>query len=80
MHIDWDAAAIIFDRDTIVAEYDYVNLGAETRERFVNGIIDYLADQVMEPALGGITDVHARASAHRLEPFENLDRLGAVSV
>ena len=43
-------------------------------QRLVDGVVDDLADQVVQAALAGGADVHARALAHRLEALEHLDR------
>jgi hypothetical protein len=51
-----------------------------TRQRFVDGVVDDLGNQMMKSALGGVADIHAGAFADRLETFENPDRLGAVTV
>ena len=50
-----------------------------TRERLVDRVVDDLPDEVVQAASTGGTDVHARALAHRLESFENVDVLGVVA-
>jgi len=40
----------------------------------VDRVVDDLPDQVVQAALAGGPDVHARALADRLEPLEHLDR------
>ena len=47
-------------------------------QRLVDRVVDDLPDQVVQPALTGRTDVHARALAHRLEALEHLDGGGVV--
>ena len=80
MHVDRDAAAVVLDRNAIVAQNDDIDLGAKSGQRLIDRVVDDLGDQMMQPALGGVTDVHAGAFANRLETFENLDRIGAVTV
>ena len=80
MHIDRDAAAVILDRNSIVAQNDDVDFGAETGERFIDRVVDDLGNEMMQAALGGVADIHAGAFANRLETFENLDGLGAIAV
>ena len=46
--------------------------------RLVDGVVDDLPDEVVEAGQAGGADVHARALAHRVEPLEDLDVLGAV--
>ena len=79
MHIDRNAAAVILDRDPIVAQDDDVDFGAEAGERLVDRVVDDLGDQMMQSALGGVADIHAGALAYRLETLENPDRFGAVT-
>ena len=59
---------------------DDVDFGAETGQRFVDGVVDDLGDEMMQAALGGVADVHSGAFANRFESFENLDGLGAIAV
>ena len=80
MHIDRDAAAVVLDRDLVVAQDDDVDLVAVTSQRLVDRVVDDLVDQVMQSALGGVADIHSGALAYRLETLENPDRLGAVTV
>ena len=80
MHIDGDAAAVILDRDLIVAQDDDVDLVAVASQRLVDRVVDDLVDQVMQSALGGVADIHSGALAYRLETLEYPNRLGAVTV
>ena len=43
------------------------------RKRLVDGVIHNFVDEVMQAARGRGADIHARALAHRLKPFEHLD-------
>ena len=54
--------------------------GGEARHRLVHGVVDHLGEEVMQRLLVGAADVHARAAAHRLEAFEDLDIGGRVVV
>ena len=47
-------------------------------ERLVDGVVDDLVDEVVEPAGPGRPDVHARPLANRFEALENLDVISAV--
>ena len=47
-------------------------------QRLVDGVVDDLADQVVQTALTGGPDVHTGALADRVEPFEHLDRARVV--
>jgi len=45
----------------------------------VDAVVDDLIDHVMQPrAVIGIPDIHAGALAHRIQAFENLDRIRAI--
>ena len=48
------------------------------RERFVDRVGHPLVDKMMQPVLGGGSDVHAWTPAHRFEPFEDLNGIRAV--
>ena len=80
MHIDRNSAAVVLDRNPIVAQNYDVDLRAVTGQRFVDRVVDDLIDEMMQPALGGVADVHPGAFANRFETFENLDGLGAIAV
>ena len=49
------------------------------RQAIVDGVVDNLPDQVMEPILVDTADVHRRPHAYRLEPLEYADVLGIVA-
>jgi hypothetical protein len=80
MHVDWNSAAVVLDRNPIVAQNYGVDLGTETGQRFIDGVVDDLSDEMMQAALGGVADVHSGALANCFESFENLDGLGAIAV
>ena len=48
-------------------------------QRLVDGVVDHLVDHVVQArAVVGVADIHARALAHRIEPLQHLDAVGAV--
>ena len=53
---------------------------AEAGKRLVDGVVDNFVDEVVQAALVRRADVHSRAAAHRLEPFENLDLAFVVMI
>jgi hypothetical protein len=73
------AAAIVAHRaGTIGIERDG-HCGRVAGERLVDCIVDDLVDHVMQArAVIGVADIHAGALAHRVQPLEDLDRLGIV--
>src|SRR5690606_36243928 len=72
--VDGDAAAVVGDGDrpAVLVEGDLDERG-EPVGRLVDGVVDDLPDEVVEAGLPGASDVHARALADGLEPFEDLD-------
>ena len=80
MHIDRNSAAVVLDRNPIVAQNHDVDFRAVTGQRFVDRVVHDLIDEMMQPALGGVADVHAGPFANRFETFEYLDGLGAIAV
>jgi hypothetical protein len=77
--VDRDAATVVDDADAAVAEQRDLDRVAVARERLVDGVVDDLVDQVVQATFAGGADVHARAFADRLEPFEDRDRTRVVS-
>ena len=73
LNADRNAAAVVGDVDDVAGLYDDVDAVAEPRERLIDGVVDNLIHEVMQPAHTGRADIHARALADRFEPFEHLD-------
>ena len=73
-----DAAAVVLDPDAAVGLERQHDPVAVAGQRLVDRVVDDLPDQVVEAALTGGADVHARALADRLEALEDLDRGGVV--
>ncbi len=80
VEIDWDATAVIDDRDRVVDVNRHVDLVAEAGQRFVNRVVDNLVDEMMQTRRTRRTDVHRRPFANGLESFEYFDLVGAVVV
>ena len=78
--IDRNAAAVVDDRHRVVDVDRDVDLVAEPGERLVDRVVDDFVDEMVQPRDAGRADVHGGALAHRLEPFEDLDLVGAVFV
>jgi hypothetical protein len=77
--VDRDAAAVVGYGDLIVgAELD-LDAGRVAGHRLVHGVVQQFARQMVHGALVAAADVHAGASAHRLEAFQDLDVLGRVT-
>ena len=76
--VDGDAAAVVDDRDRVVGVDLDVDLAAVAGERLIDRVVDHLVDEVMQAAGPGRADVHARALADSLEPFQDGDVLCVV--
>ena len=68
-----NAAAIVAHGHLAVFVDDDLDAVAVAGQRLVDAVVDDLVDQVMQAALVGRADVHARPAAHSLQPFQNLD-------
>ena len=73
----WPAASRALDDAPEQRAGDRVGV---TCERLVDRVVDHFVDQMVQAALTGRADVHARALTHRLEPLEHLDVVGSVTV
>ena len=51
---------------------------AVASQRFINGVVHDLVDQMMQTALTGGADIHTGALAHCLQAFQDLDLAGVV--
>ena len=78
VRVDRDAAAVVVDAAAAVGQQRDVDAGAVAGHRLVDGVVDDLPDEVVQPGQAGRADVHAGALADRIEALENLDVLGAV--
>jgi hypothetical protein len=58
--------------------HDDIDFVAVTGEGFVNTVIDDFVDKMMQPALGGIADVHGGTQANGFETFQGPDTVYIV--
>jgi hypothetical protein len=80
MHAGGDAAPVVDDGDAAVDVDGDLDRFAEARHMFVDAVVHHLVDQVVQAIDARAADVHGRALPHRIEAFENLDLVGAVTV
>ncbi len=78
VHFDRDTAAVVGDLDATVLEDPDVDLGRVAGHRLVDRVVDDLPNQVVQTALAGGADIHARAFADGLQTFQHGDGAGAV--
>src|SRR5271167_2773108 len=77
---DRDSAPIVLDRYRVVAADCDINLSTKTRQCLIDRIIDNLRNQMMQPALCRVPDIHSGPLAHCLQPLQYPDRLSPVIV
>ncbi len=80
MRLDWDAAAVILYRDRAIGVDTDQNEVTDACHRFVDTVINYLCDKVMQSADVGAADIHARPLTNRLKPFKDLDIFSGIIV
>ena len=79
-HVDRDAATIVGDHDSAVRAHDDGDRVAVSGESLIDGVVDDLVDEMVQPARTGRSDVHTGALAHRLKSLEDLDLVHPVDV
>src|SRR5881409_63760 len=78
VNVDRNAAAVVDHGDGIVLVDGDVNPGGKTGQGLVHRIVHHLVDEMVEATPGHRSDVHRRAAPDRLEPLQDLDRVGLV--
>jgi hypothetical protein len=78
MHFRRNSQPVIFDRAAPVEVNMNGNPVATAGQRLVNRIVQYFINQVMKPAFLAVADIHIRAFANGLKPFENLNITGII--
>ena len=73
VHVHVDAAAVVLHGDAAVFVDGDFDVGAITGQRFVDGVVHRLVNEVVETLLGDVADVHGRALAHSLKAFQHLN-------
>src|SRR5262245_3963308 len=78
MNIDRDPATVVAYSDAVVDMDRDIDLIAMTDQRFVNGVVDDLVDQMMKTPLRRIADVHPGAFSDGFQPLQYFDIFGVV--
>src|SRR5690606_2215714 len=73
-----DAAAVVDHADAAVGHQRHLDVVGIAREGLVDRVVDDLLYEMVQAALTGRTDVHARALANRLKSFKDSDRTSVV--
>ena len=76
--VNGDATTVVDDLDAAVGLNRDLNVVGVAGQRLVNGVVDNLVHQVVQAALAGGSDVHARALAHGFQALEDGDVRCAV--
>src|SRR6185503_9986052 len=76
--VDRNAASVVADRAGAVGVQDDLDVVAEASQRLVDGVVNRLVNEVVQPVGARVADVHRRALADGLEALENLDVAGGV--
>jgi hypothetical protein len=69
VRIDRDTAAVVADRERAVAIETDLDPAGMARDRLVHGVVEQLGREMMQGALVGAADEHARAPSDRLQAF-----------
>ena len=77
-HVDRDAGALVDDGDRVVGVNRDVDHVVSAGQRLVDGVVDHLVDEVVQPARTRRSDVHPGAEPDRLEAFQDRDVLCGV--
>ena len=59
---------------------DHIDLGADTCQSFIHGIVYYLIYQMVKPSLRCASDIHARTFSDCLQPLQYLNLTCSVFV
>ena len=78
MLLDGDAAAVVGHPHTTVVEENNVDLVAVPGQGLVDGVVDDLVDQVVQPAFPRRADVHAGTLPDRLQALQHRDLVGVI--
>jgi hypothetical protein len=78
--VDRDTATVVDDAHAAILANGDADVVAIAGERFIDRVVDYLVDEVVETARPGGTDVHTGALAHCLKTLKDLDLICAVAV
>jgi len=80
VHINGYATTIVSDFDDIAGVDDQVDSVTLPSEDLINGIVNDLANDMMQTTDASVADVHSGMSAHGIQPFEYLNLFGGIAV
>ncbi len=77
--VNRDATAIVDNGHDVVGTDSANDMIAVAGQGFIDGVVDDLANEMMEPSLIGVADVHAWSPTNTLESLKDLNLIGVVS-
>ena len=80
MNVHGDAPAVIDNGYGVVKMNINIDVRAITCHRFINGVIHYLIDEVMQASCVGRTDIHAGAAANCLQALKHLNLRSVIII
>ena len=75
-----DTTQFLADGDEAVFVHGDFDTVGMARHRFVHGVIKDFREQMVQGALIGAADIHARSFANRLQPFEHFNRGSVIAL
>ncbi len=75
-----DPAAVVAHRQPVVRFQRHLDEAGVAGHRLVHRVVQQLRRQVVQRRLVGAADIHARPAADRLQPLQDLDILGGVTL
>ena len=78
LDVHGDTTAVVGDGDGVAGIDGHGNMLTVSCQRFVNGVIHDLIDQVVQTGGGGRADIHTGSFPHRFQTLQNLNLLRAV--
>ena len=80
MRVDRDTAAIVADSDRIIiVKFNFNPVGMACNS-LIHRVVQNFGNQMMQRPLIRAANIHARAFAHWLKPFQHLNRRGIVVI
>jgi hypothetical protein len=82
VRVDRDAAPVVADGDPVGGGELELDAGRVAGHRLVHRVVEHLGHEMVQGALVGAADVHARSAPDRLQALEHLDvvrRIGGLA-
>ncbi len=78
MRVHRNATPVVAHRHRAIGQQFHVDDARMAGNRLVHRVVEDFGHQMVHRTLVGAADIHARTTAHRLQPLKNLDVLGGV--